>query len=156
MARVPLSTWKTTVATHAGLDTPAKSNGLDLHVATEDIKWKDLASTFTSVTGKKAVYQDVTLDEYFKLGIFPDPEAKIAHSARYDDPTFFTVRENFSGFWNTWKDDLTKRDYPLLDEILPTRVKSVREWMIKTGYRGEYQSVLKDYRDGAGSQSGNV
>ncbi|KFY13482.1 hypothetical protein V492_03242 [Pseudogymnoascus sp. VKM F-4246] len=131
------------------LDTPARSNGLVLHVATEDISWDDLAKAFTEVTGKKAVYKDVTLDEYFELGAFADPEAKVGHSVTENDPTLFTIRENFSGFWNTWKDSLTKRDYKLLDEILPTRVKSVKEWMEKTGYKGEPASVLKDYRDGA-------
>ena len=130
-------------------DTPERSNGLELHVATEDIAWKDLAVAFTEVTGVKAVYKDVTLDEYFSLGIFPQPDAKIGHSADRNDPTLFTARENFSGFWNTWKDELTKRDYALLDEILPTRVKSVKEWMLKVGYTGQAASVLKDYRDGS-------
>ncbi|KAL7916754.1 hypothetical protein GGI35DRAFT_433954 [Trichoderma velutinum] len=130
-------------------DTPERSNGLELHVATEDIAWKDVATAFTEVTGKKAIYKDVSLDEYFNLGIFPQPDAKIGHSADRNDPTLFTFRENFSGFWNTWKDELTKRDYALLDEILPTRVKSVKEWMLKVGYTGEASSVLKDYRDQA-------
>jgi len=140
-------------------DHPVWSNGLDLHVATEDISWNDLAAAFTAVTGQKAVYLDVSLDEYFKLGIFPNPDAKVGHSASPDDPTLLTYRENFSGFWNTWKDNLTQRDYPLLDEILPTRMKSVREWMEKTGYTGKRKSVLKDYRDrsssnGSGAKSG--
>jgi uncharacterized protein YbjT (DUF2867 family) len=130
-------------------DNPSRSNGLNLHVATEDIAWKDLAAAFTAVTGQKAIYKDVSLDEYFQLGIFPNPEAKVGHSASPDDPTLLTYRENFSGFWNTWKDNLTKRDYQLLDEILPTRVRSVREWMEKTGYTGKHTSVLKDYRDRA-------
>jgi len=131
-------------------DTPSRSNGLELHVGTEDIAYEDLATVFTEVTGKKAIYKDVTLDEYFKLGIFKEPEDKVGHSVSPNDPTLFTYRENFSGFWNTWKDDLTKRDYALLDEILPTRVKSVKEWMLKIGYTGEPASVLKDYRDGNG------
>jgi hypothetical protein len=129
-------------------DTPSRSTGRELHVATEDIAWKDLAAVFTEVTGKKAIYHDVTLDEYFNLGIFPAPEEKIGGSLSPGDATLFTYRENFSGFWNTWKDNLTKRDYPLLDDILPTRVKSVKEWMQKVGYTGEPISVLKDYRDG--------
>ena len=128
------------------LDHPARSNGLELHVATEDISWKDLASAFTEVTGQTAVYKDVTLDEYFKLGIL-DPDMIVGHSADRNDSTLLTYRENFSGFWNTWKDDLTKRDYRLLDTILPTRVKSVKEWMKKTGYSGKPASLLKDYRD---------
>jgi uncharacterized protein YbjT (DUF2867 family) len=132
-------------------DNPSRSKGLELHVGTEDIAWKDVAAAFTAVTGKKAVYRDVTLNEYFKMAIWPSPDAVVGHSARPDDPTLFTVRENFSGFWNTWKDNLTKRDYRLLDEILPTRLKSVREWMEKTGYTGEPEPVLKDHRDMKGS-----
>ncbi|KAH7306142.1 hypothetical protein BKA65DRAFT_578297 [Rhexocercosporidium sp. MPI-PUGE-AT-0058] len=129
------------------LDTPERSTGLDLYVATEDIPWDKLATDFTEVTGKKAVYVDLTLDEYFSpsLGIFPNPEAVIGKSAvNPNDTTLVTVRQNFSGFWNSWKDNLSKRDYALLDDILPTRVKSVKEWMIKTGYTGEYEPVLKN------------
>ncbi|KID80784.1 NmrA-like family domain-containing protein 1 [Metarhizium brunneum] len=134
-------------------DTPSRSSGMQLHVATEDIAWKDLAAAFTKVTGRKAVYKDLTLDEYFKLPIFPNPEMTVGHSTSGENPTLFTFRENFSGFWNMWKDNLTKRDYELLDEILPSRVKSVQEWMEKSGYTGEPSPVLKDYRDGVGSRN---
>lgn len=126
-------------------DNPAQSNGREFHVGTEDITWSDLAAVFSEVTGKKAVYEDITLDEYFKLGLL-DPNAIVGHSTDPNDSTLQTYRENFSGFWNTWKDNLTKRDYELLDQILPTRVKSVKEWMEKTGYSGNPASVLKDYR----------
>ena len=128
-------------------DNPDRSTGLELHVATEDIAWDDLAVAFTEVTGKQSTYRDVTLDQYFNLGILGDPEHKVGSTKMGDDSTLFTIRENFSGFWNTWKDNLTKRDYALLDEILPGRVKSVKEWMVKTGYTGEFASILKDYRD---------
>ncbi|KFZ13598.1 hypothetical protein V501_03634 [Pseudogymnoascus sp. VKM F-4519 (FW-2642)] len=120
-----------------------------LQLGLEDISWHDLTKAFTEVTGIKSVYKDVTLDEYFKLGAFSNPEEKVGHSVTHNDPTLFTIRENFSGFWNTWKAELTKRDYKLLDEVLPTRVKSVKEWMEKTGYKGKPAAVLKDYRDGA-------
>ncbi|KKP01555.1 hypothetical protein THAR02_06340 [Trichoderma harzianum] len=128
-------------------DTPARSNGLNLHIGTEDVNWGDLAATFTELTGKRAVYKDFTLDEYFNRGTVPDPERKVGHSADPNDPTLLTYRQSYGGFWNCWKDELSKRDYDLLDDILPTRVKSVREWMKKTGYTGEAKSVLKDYRD---------
>jgi uncharacterized protein YbjT (DUF2867 family) len=131
-------------------DTPSRSSGMQLHVATEDVAWKDLAAAFTKVTGRKAIYKELTLDQYFQLPIFPNPEMTVGHSASGDNPTLVTFRENFSGFWNMWKDNLTKRDYALLDEILPSRVKSVQEWMEKTGYTGKPSSVLKDYRDGVG------
>ncbi|KAJ5930965.1 hypothetical protein N7466_006458 [Penicillium verhagenii] len=129
-------------------DNPTRSNGLELPVATEDIAWKDLAAAFTAVTGIKAVYKDVTFDEYFQLGVWANPDAILGDSAQSNDSTLFTVRQNFTGFWNTWKDNLSKRDYLLLDEILPTRVKSVREWMEKTGYTGKHMPVLKSYHAG--------
>lgn len=131
------------------LDTPTKSNGLELHVAIEDIAWKELAKVFTEVTGKKAVYKDVSLDEYFEYGPFSAaPDALIGSSGSPGEATLQSYRQNFSGFWNTWKAELTARDYDLLDKILPGRVKSVKEWMVLTGYTGEPKSVLKDYRDG--------
>ena len=40
-----------------------------------------------------------------------------------------SVRDNFTGFWNTWKYELVQRDYTLLDEIHPNRIKSVEEWL---------------------------
>ena len=128
-------------------DTPARSNGLELHVATEDIGWRNLAALFAELTGQKSVYKDVTLDEYFELGTVPNPDAKLGHSADPNDPTLLTYRESFSGFWSTWKDNLTRRDYNLLDDILPTRVKSVREWMERTRYSGKAIPILKDYKD---------
>jgi hypothetical protein len=130
-------------------DNPSRSNGMNLHVATENVGWEYLARTFTEVTGKKAVYKNITLDELFSSGVFPNPEAKVGHSVGYEDSTLQTYRQNFSGFWNTWKADLVKMDFALLDEILPTRVKTVGEWMRLTGYTGEKSSVLKDYRDRA-------
>jgi uncharacterized protein YbjT (DUF2867 family) len=133
-------------------DSPSKSVGIELHVATEDIAWKDLAAAFTEVTGKKAVYKDVTLEEYFSMGLFPNVNAKIGQGVAGDDNTLFTIKQNFTGFWNTWKDELTKRDYAMLDEILPGRVKSVKEWMVKTGYTGAYKPLLKDVRDRAAVQ----
>lgn len=83
------------------LDNPEESNGLNLRVATALVSWEDLAETFTSVTGEKAAFQNVSLEEYFKLGIF-EPDVKVGHSVG-DDGTLQTYRENFSGFWNTWK-----------------------------------------------------
>jgi len=132
-------------------DHPERSNGMNLRIATEDVGWDYLAKTFTEITGKKAVYLDITLDQLFASGAFPNPDAKVGHSVAYDDGTLQTYRENFSGFWNTWKANIVKKDYALLDEILPTRVKTVGEWMKLTGYKGERSSVLKDYRDAAES-----
>jgi hypothetical protein len=126
---------------------PERAHGMNLKIATEQVGWEQVAKSFMEVTGKKARFEDVTLDEYFKLPIFPTPDAKVGHSTGHDDPTLQSYRENCSGFWNSWKDSVLTRDYDLLDEILPTRIKSVGEWMRASRYTGERGSVLKDYRD---------
>lgn len=126
---------------------PERSTGLNLQVATENIGWEYLAKTYSSVTGRKAVYKDISLDELFASDAFPFPDGQVGHSASPGDDTLQTYRQNFSGFFNGWKADLLKVDYALLDEILPTRVKSLAEWMKLVGYTGDRQSVLKDYQD---------
>jgi uncharacterized protein YbjT (DUF2867 family) len=129
---------------------PEKSDGLNLKIATANVGWKDVAKSFTEVTGKKAVFRDISLEEYFASGVFGDADRKVGHSVGHEDDTLMTYRVNFSGFWNTWKEDVlnrTKENYELLDEILPERVRSVGEWMKLTGYTGERTNVLKDYAD---------
>ncbi|KAF3057512.1 NmrA family domain-containing protein 1 [Trichoderma lentiforme] len=122
------------------IDNLPESNGLDLNVVTDSITGNDLAAAFSKVTGKKSVYRDVSLDEYFRLPIFPDPDAKLGPSG------VLTVRKNFSGLWNSWKDDLWKWDHQVLDRVLPTRIKSTEEWMVKTGYTGKAVPLLKDFK----------
>lgn len=133
------------------VENPEKSKGLNLKIATENVGWEEVARSFTEITGKKAVFRDITLDEYFASGIFGPADRKVGHSVGHDDDTLQTYRQNFSGFWNTWKENILTRDYKSLDEILPSRVKSVGEWMKLTGYTGQRSSVLKDYAD-AGSK----
>lgn len=128
------------------LDNPSQSNGLNLNVVTEAVTGDELAAVFSKVTGKKSVYKDVSLDEYFRLFVYPDPDSKMGLTGAATDNTLLTVRKNFSGLWNTWKDGLWTEDYEVLDRILPTRYKSVEEWMVKTGYTGEGAPLLKDFK----------
>ncbi len=129
------------------IEHPEKSSGLNLKIATANVGWDEVAKSFTEATGKKAVFKDISLEEYFAGGVFGDADIKVGHSVGHEDDTLMTCRENFSGFWSTWKEDVLKRskkDYERLDEILPERVRSVGEWMKLTGYTGERTSVLKD------------
>ncbi|KAH8656190.1 NmrA family protein [Tricladium varicosporioides] len=123
------------------IDNRERANGMDLKIATEHVGFDYLAKSFTEVTGKRAKYQELTIDEYFALGQLGDVSRKIGPEGEETRQTF---RENFSGFWNTWREDVIVRDMNLLDEILPGRVKSVGEWMRLTGYTGERSNVLKD------------
>ena len=135
------------------LENPAKSNGINLEIATEHVSWEDLAKTFTAVTGNPAKYKPLTWDEYIAAARHTGgADDKLGYSADKADPTLMTYGENFTGFWNIWKatghnQGLITRDYAFLDEILPSRVKSVGEWMRKVNYTGEAVSVLKDFAD---------
>jgi hypothetical protein len=107
-------------------DHPERANGMDLEVGIADIKYADLAAAFERVTGHPAKYIDVSLDEYWANG----PMAKAAKlPAGYNaENGAMTVRENFTGFWNIWKYGVLKRDYKLLDEIHPGRIRSAEEF----------------------------
>lgn len=138
------------------LDNPATTNGIDLKVATEHVHWKDLASTFTKVTGKPARYLDVELSVYFDQ-YYPAGRKvvgrKVGTAVDKKDTTLLTWGENFTGFWNLFKASkgnkgLVRRDYEMMDRIFPDRVKSVEEWMRKVGYSGEPRPILKDWVDG--------
>lgn len=126
-------------------DNPDKANGLDLEVATEHVSWKNLVECVQRVTGKKAVFNNLSLKEFFAKS--PMPENAPAAWAQTPDAkvtTGQTYWENFSGWWSAWQDDIVTRDYAMLDKILPDRVRSLEEWMRKVKYDGSFRPVLKD------------
>lgn len=117
-------------------DHPSRANGLDLLVGIADIPYAELATAFQVVTGKPAQYIDVSLEDYWTSG----PLSKgAAMSAGYNaGADSMSVRENFSGFWNFWKGDVLKgtRDYRLLDEIHPGRIKSAEDFFRREDEKG--------------------
>jgi len=124
-----------------------EANGMNLEIATEHVGWRSLVACVEKVTGKRAVFKDLDEAEYFaSSGISPTtPAAWAAPGAQV--PRGQTFWENFSGWWSAWRDDVVTRDYALLDRILPDRVRTLEEWMRKTGYDGKYRPVLKDRED---------
>jgi hypothetical protein len=73
------------------------------------------------------------------------------------------TKDNFTGFWNVFKHGLIKRDYGILDEIHPNRIKSAEEWFRAEEKSGQEEGkgslwdriqpdaikkVLKRYEDG--------
>jgi NmrA-like family len=126
-----------------------ESSGLDLEIATQHVGWPYLVDCVRRVTGMKAVFKDVDQAEYFEKysGRSPTEPASWAqakHGPALGGQTFW---ENFAGWWSAWHDNLVKRDYALLDRILPDRVRDLEEWMHKTKYDGRPRSVIKDRSD---------
>lgn len=124
-------------------ENPARSAGLHLGTSIAHVTGEEHAKAFEAVTGKKARYQDVPLDQVLARM----PTAKIGGGSG-DDPTLRTAAGHFGPWFEIWKDSAGntgcwQRDYKLLDEIMPGRVRSLEEWMRKVGYNGEKRIILK-------------
>jgi hypothetical protein len=127
-------------------DNISESNGINLEVVTCHVGLTELVEVFQRVTGEPAKIARFTPEEYFareKQDLNPD--LKLPYGTSTPDDTVMTVAENFTGFHWVWRDGLAKRDYALLDKILPDRIKTLEEWMRKTNYvAGEFKPVLVD------------
>lgn len=110
-------------------DHPDRANGMDLAVAIEPVRYDALAAAFTRVTGQPARYIDVELDTYFERAFSHVADAPAGYNADPNDKSTMSFRDNFTGFWNQWKHNIITRDYALLDEIHPNRIRSVEEWL---------------------------
>jgi len=131
-------------------DNPSKSAGMDLEVATKHVHFEEVAQAFTKVTGKKAIYKDEPLDVWLER--YAKEDESSAYQVDVNEPGAMTWRKNFTGWYNLWRNSggdhpVIARDYKLLDQILPNRVRSVEEWMRKVKYDGNFKSILKDVED---------
>ncbi|KAK4565517.1 hypothetical protein LTR86_004134 [Recurvomyces mirabilis] len=142
---------------------PGRSNGMNLAVATEHVKYEDVAAAFTKVTGHPARFVNVSEEEYwaaFPSGMLSRQIGKEYSGMQETDGSLMTFQENFRGFWRMWQacggeEPLIKRDYKLLDEILPDRIKTVGEWiernreMAMAVVEGKAGMILKIHEDRA-------
>ena len=110
-------------------DHPERANGMDLEVAIDHVAYADLAAAFEKVTGHPAQYVDTDLDTYWRNGpLNAVADRPAGYSADPKDKSTMSIRDNFTGFWNLWKYGVVKRNYALLDEIHPNRIRSAEEW----------------------------
>ena len=140
------------------LSHPDQSASLDLGVAIAHAGLAELAAAYTAVTGKAAVTKDIHIDEWNKVAWANLPQGgneKIGSRNVSDGNALsLSYKENFEHWFNLYRASegnkgLIRRDYEMLDRILPDRIRSVEKWMRKTGYNGEKRKVLKtDVRNG--------
>ncbi|KAK9702418.1 hypothetical protein K7432_011257 [Basidiobolus ranarum] len=131
-------------------DNVKESAGLFLKVATDEVSFKDIARTFTEVTGKKAAHVTISFPDFFaKAEPWPGAPANFAAGPNaHGDESSMTFVENFTPWWKYWgQGKAEKRDFALLDKIHPNRIKSLREWMEKNNYDGTPKSILKGAKD---------
>jgi hypothetical protein len=146
---------------------PGRANGMDLAVATEHVRYEKVAEAFTKVTGKPARFVNVSEEEYFSY--YSDKIRATKFGKEYagmkdDDASIMTFEQNFTGFWRMWQacggsNPLIKRDYKLLDEILPDRIRTVEEWFERNKdwalavAEGKGGVILKMHEDAAAVKS---
>ena len=117
-------------------DHPERSNGVNLEVAIADLTYTEIAEAFTTVTGHPAHYVDTSLEDYWNGPLNGLADQPAGYNADPNDKATMTFRDNFTGFWNLWKHGIITRDYALLDEIHPTRIRSAEQWFRRDDQRG--------------------
>ncbi|QDS67680.1 hypothetical protein FKW77_005256 [Venturia effusa] len=123
-------------------DHQERANGMGLEVAIDHIAYHDLAQAFEKVSGHPARYIDTSLEEYWKTGPMAFmADSPCGYNSDPKDPAHMSMRDNFSGFWNLWANSggnagVIRRNYELLDEIFPERVRSAEQWFSEEQERG--------------------
>ncbi|KAJ5120050.1 hypothetical protein N7448_010719 [Penicillium atrosanguineum] len=130
-------------------ENPSEFKAELLSVGIEHATGQRIAGAFSAVTGKKARYEPLPVEE-LKSQLSQTTKIGLAGSPGYDDPTLKTVQEMFLPWWGIWTEShgnigLWTRDYGRLDRIKPGRLRTVEQWMSSVGYHEnmEPQNVLK-------------
>ncbi|KAI9443394.1 NAD-P-binding protein [Lactarius indigo] len=129
-------------------DHRAETSGKNLEIASEWVGWEHLVATFTKVTGHKAVYNRETPEEW--VSHMEGAEKPVAVEGA---PGSTSWAENFIGWWNSYRDDLNKRDMDWVRKINPNGY-TLERWMIENKYDGTLRKdpVLKIVADGKSLQ----
>ena len=128
-------------------DHRAEVSGRDVEIAPDWVGWDYLVQTFTEVTGKRAIFRSLSMDEWFAC--LSGHDRPVANEKRLGDGST-TIRESFGGFWCLWRDDIIKRDFEWIRDVHPNTL-SLADWMRQTGYTGVVGSYpLKNTEDGKG------
>ncbi|KAH9857291.1 NAD-P-binding protein [Lenzites betulinus] len=125
-----------------------ETSGKDLEVATDWVGWDYLVETFTKVTGKPAVVLRQTVEDWF--GNILRTEHPVANERSFGDGST-TWRQNFTGFWSQWRDDVITRDFGWLRKVNPNGY-TLEGWMRAKNYQGvvDKAGVLKNVEDDKG------
>jgi uncharacterized protein YbjT (DUF2867 family) len=135
------------------LSHPEQSIGKRVSGAPFVTTWPELAASLTEATGKRAVFRDLTADEWFEgLSSYINPDVRMPKGAAEDDESATTFRKSFSAWWNLWKynprdTEREQQQQHFMQKINPGRPLSIADWMKRTGYTGEFQEALKMRKD---------
>ncbi|KAF7344188.1 NmrA domain-containing protein [Mycena venus] len=119
-------------------DHRAETSGQDLAIGSHVVSWDEIVKTFTKVTGKPAVYKAQSIEEWWAN--FGDGVNRSIGTGS------MTVKQNFSGFWNTFADELVPRNMDWIRSVHPG-TQTLEDWMRQNNYTGTGGTVLKSRED---------
>ncbi|KZT02264.1 NAD(P)-binding protein [Laetiporus sulphureus 93-53] len=128
-------------------DHRAETSGVDLKVASDWVGYDYIKSTFEKVTGQKAEVIHLPLDKYFDL--YENADRPVSNEEKVGEGSI-TWRQNFSGWYSLWRDDIVKRDVEWIRKVHPTG-HTLESWMREQNYGEELwqkMSLLKNNEDG--------
>ncbi|KAJ8489912.1 hypothetical protein ONZ51_g2639 [Trametes cubensis] len=131
-------------------DNRKATSAQELEIATDWVGWDYLVETFRKVTGKKAEFVPQTTEEWLARYDESYLNSPLAGERSVGDGST-TVAENFTKWWNLYRDDLIKRDFEWIRRVNPNGY-TLESWMRATGYSGDSISddLLKDHEDRKG------
>ncbi|KAF7531271.1 hypothetical protein G7054_g9037 [Neopestalotiopsis clavispora] len=128
-----------------------EANGQDIGLAIEFTSLAKLAAAYTAATGKPATWKSIPAKAWNDVAWakLPDQGAtKIGYMSISDPKALnLTYDQNFTNWFNLYRSRILKRDFDLLDRILPERDSSIEGWMRRVGYTGEPKTVLRSMRN---------
>lgn len=123
-----------------------ETSGRDLEITSDMVSLEQLVSTFKRVTGQKAVAVHLSVEEWFEN--FKNTDYPLATERQYGDGST-TWKQNFTAFFNLYRDDIIKRDMAWVRSVHPNG-HSLESWMREYNYKGDFNNakLLKNTEDG--------
>ncbi|KAF8310122.1 NAD-P-binding protein [Clavulina sp. PMI_390] len=121
-------------------DNPDKTAGKELKITSGQYTYREIAETFTKVTGIPATYRFVTMDQFFSL--WNGKEIPVADEVPISQGGM-TWEEHFRAWWALYRDNVLKRDMNWVREVHPNG-STLESWMRDTKYDGSLPKAVKD------------
>ncbi|EKM56929.1 uncharacterized protein PHACADRAFT_91806 [Phanerochaete carnosa HHB-10118-sp] len=127
-------------------DNRAEVSGKDLEIASEMATLEYTVETFKRVTGLPAVAVHLTVEEWFLN--WTNTDEPVARDGKHVAGST-TWKDNFTAFWNLYRDDIVQRDMTWVRKVNPDG-QNLEKWMRETQYKGDLDlSLLKYWEDGS-------
>ncbi|KAF8317695.1 NAD(P)-binding protein [Clavulina sp. PMI_390] len=130
-------------------DHPDLTTGRELKLTSAMPTLREIAETFTKVSGLPATYRLLTMDQYFSLYNGKEIPAATAVPISEGGMSWET---HFRGWWALWRDNLVERDLEWIKSVHPT-MTTLEQWMRDTKYEGYMTQIrlLKNSEDHIGN-----